>query len=437
MPAHDSLYAGGSTLDYAIVALIKHALTSAQDFLGGEFPMRQTETHWYEKVDGGSGYKGRSERQNSPDRTIWWRLRDDLSSSGEWVTATTAIERYMEATGSAIEPDWITHETLCQQVLGHYLLGVRSFKFSNRQAKATCRALRAYCESPEDRWEALIAFTGLIVERPFKLDADIAFRPISPQELRRFGMDDDLSHWGSLVEQVTPRNDWWIATVCATGPKGAVVAHNRTSTLSSRLLECFPLFQSGALRAIEISSARKGPFGLGVTGRGRWTQLGVGESSYELSRGDVRRLKTFWQDYRLDAPERDHYLGLSARRLKSGVERSAPEDALVDFVIGLESLLSKPNDQTELRYRFAVRGAALLARTRSERYERFKELQEIYDLRSRVVHGRRAEPERLKTLAAIAEQSLRQVWRSYFDQQRDASNADRVIDQIDRAFLED
>ena len=162
----------------------------------------------------------------------------------------------------------------------------------------------------------------------------------------------------------------------------------------------------------------------------------MGEPSYHLSSSDIRRFKAFWHDYRSDAPGRDDYLGLPARRLKTGVERSAPEDSLVDFVIGLESLLSKPEEQTELRYRFAIRGAVLLAKTRSERYDRFKELQAVYDLRSSVVHGRRVQHERLETLAKVAEESLREVWRSYFSHHPDASNADRPIDEIDKRLLQ-
>lgn len=398
--------------------------------------MRQTETHWYEKADGG-GYQGRSEQQDSSDQTIWWLLQADLPSSGEWATAILAIERYMEASGRAMEPGWITTATLCQQALVHYWLGVRSFKFSDRRAKTTCRALREYCRLAEDRWEELIAFEGLTAETPFKLDEAIHLRPISAKELRRFGMGETFSPYSSHYQQVIPRDDWWIAVVCGTGPKGSPSAHNQASVLGSRLLECFPLFHAGALRAFEISSAKKGPFGLSITGRGtRWTQLGTGESSYELSTQDIRELRRFWRDYRSDAPGRDHYLGLSARRLKTGVERSALEDALVDFVIGLESLLSKPGEQTEIRYRFAVRGAALLAKTRNERYDRFKELQAVYDLRSSVVHGRRVEQERLQMLTKVAEESLREVWRSYFDHHRDASNADGPIDEIDKRFLQ-
>ena len=248
MPVHDQPHARASALDSAVAALLKHAMSRAREALRAQFPIRQAETRWLEEADGG-GYEGRSAQQALPDSGIWFLLRDELSASSEWVTAASEIERYIEATGTPIAEDWMTHTTMCQQALTHYLSGVRSFKFSDRRAKATCRELRRYCESQEDRWETFIAFDGLTAARAFKLDAHVAFHRISPRELRLFGTHDELRAW-SRDERVVPRSDWWIAVVYGTGPKGTAVAHNQSGEITTRLLDCFPLLHSGALRAI-------------------------------------------------------------------------------------------------------------------------------------------------------------------------------------------
>ena len=131
MPERDSQYAAASSLDAAVVALIKRGLASAQDVLGGEFPMRQTESFWFEKVDGGSGSIGHSETQDSPDHAIWWLLRADLAGSSEWTTATSAINRYVKATGNEIGEGWMTSESLSQQIINHYFASELSSRVSN------------------------------------------------------------------------------------------------------------------------------------------------------------------------------------------------------------------------------------------------------------------------------------------------------------------
>ena len=61
-------------------------------------------------------------------------------------------------------------------------------------------------------------------------------------------------------------------------------------------------------------------------------------------------------------------------------------DCLVDFVTSLEGLVL-PGVTQELRNQFSLRIAWLLGSSRSEREEIFREARDIYDLRSKVVHG--------------------------------------------------
>jgi len=73
------------------------------------------------------------------------------------------------------------------------------------------------------------------------------------------------------------------------------------------------------------------------------------------------------------------------------VDRSSA-DALVEFVIALEAGLLQPEDtdrrnQGELRFRFGLNGSILLRSNLAERQLLRKELIEVYDARSAVVHG--------------------------------------------------
>jgi len=79
-------------------------------------------------------------------------------------------------------------------------------------------------------------------------------------------------------------------------------------------------------------------------------------------------------------------------RFSAGASRQNSADALVDFVVALESLLLPYDPNTrhgDLGYRFRMHGAYYLSRTKTKnsRVEVFKQLRDLYGLRSGLVHG--------------------------------------------------
>ncbi|MGW4059730.1 hypothetical protein ACWEGE_15700 [Amycolatopsis sp. NPDC004747] len=81
---------------------------------------------------------------------------------------------------------------------------------------------------------------------------------------------------------------------------------------------------------------------------------------------------------------------LALHRFYSGAARRNPADAILDFVIALESLLL-PYDESarhgDLGYRFQIHGAHYLSEKPSDRVNLAKKLTALYGLRSRLVHG--------------------------------------------------
>jgi hypothetical protein len=63
------------------------------------------------------------------------------------------------------------------------------------------------------------------------------------------------------------------------------------------------------------------------------------------------------------------------------------EEALLLFIVALESLLLDNAENQQLRYRFAVRGAHLLGGNLKSKTEICGALKHLYDLRSAVVHS--------------------------------------------------
>lgn len=66
-----------------------------------------------------------------------------------------------------------------------------------------------------------------------------------------------------------------------------------------------------------------------------------------------------------------------------------PKTAFLELFIGLEALL---NPGSEARYRISRNCATLTGKTTEERRQIFSEIKELYELRSKIVHGGKVEP---------------------------------------------
>jgi hypothetical protein len=87
------------------------------------------------------------------------------------------------------------------------------------------------------------------------------------------------------------------------------------------------------------------------------------------------------------------------------VERSAA-DKLIDYVIAMESFLLPSGSEGELRFKFGLLGAWYLAGDHEERALLSKELQTIYVIRSKIVHGSTPESEALLLAHALNARQL-------------------------------
>lgn len=90
---------------------------------------------------------------------------------------------------------------------------------------------------------------------------------------------------------------------------------------------------------------------------------------------------------RLDDPQCASEIAL--HRFSLGCARDDAADALVDFVVSLEALLLPYGDdqRTEMNYRFRLHGAHFIALHALERSTLFGQLNKLYLIRSRMVHG--------------------------------------------------
>lgn len=83
--------------------------------------------------------------------------------------------------------------------------------------------------------------------------------------------------------------------------------------------------------------------------------------------------------------ENDSRFKVALRRLSLGIERKNPEDKLLDYMIGLETLYL-PDGNAELCFRLSIRVAFLLSPP-PNRKDTFDFLRKMYAERSNIVHG--------------------------------------------------
>lgn len=113
-----------------------------------------------------------------------------------------------------------------------------------------------------------------------------------------------------------------------------------------------------------------------------------------------------------------------------GLDEKYPLARLLNFVTVLESTLKKKSENTELKISVSERGDILLYKEFEERKKAFKQLKEIYDTRSQIVHTGVLIDD--KDLASIAGGYARAVLIELIKQSKDLNgNFDGFIMNID------
>jgi hypothetical protein len=115
--------------------------------------------------------------------------------------------------------------------------------------------------------------------------------------------------------------------------------------------------------------------------------------------GELQRL---WSVSQRTAPEQLKAFGLALRRLGYALQRTRPEDRLLDVYIAAEAFYlaqtSEPKERSEMRYRLSLRSAVWSDGTMEgwTRKEVFRQIRAGYDVRSAVAHGGSPDPADMK-----------------------------------------
>lgn len=293
--------------------------------------------------------------------------------------------------------------------------------------------------------DAIVAspLVSILKTKAISFAEGISLRPITQEELWELGDLDEISRaYYPLDPFDMPSTEWAILEIllpCAI----QTTKDNMLTRYSTRAaaLSALVLASSGSLRFIPISDKQTYgiPSSMGLLPQGFRRRLSNWGGSYIVEAPTEERLKSAWPRIKEILLSSDHYLRLPAQRLLDGGGRDRPDDAIVDYIIGLEALLLS-DSMDELRYKFSLRGATVLAWDDDrERKEFFKKCQKLYDIRSAIVHGVQGKRylkevvPHLEEYRSFGEEALRKVWWWFFDQKK--PNIERATRMIDDRIL--
>lgn len=419
------------------ISLLQAAVRLARNhFASTLVPTRDVEVMVMEPTEPGRWSGKQFTHQEIDDWRLYDFTSDKLSKSNEWIKANNTLKTYVNKHN--IEPiGFITHDVgslYLAPLFTLYLRATRGFVYHRSAAERVVGELLNHLGSPAPEVRGLIILEDFSSPRPFQLESNVQIHPISRDELIALGQTDTLT--GQRFGENTPRTDWWVCEVRLPNPRGTAEGFNRMYDVSAFLALALRAFKPGGLSIGTGTIQVVGAFGrMGQIRGGRLERIAIGEPGYSLSHAEILAFRRFWRKFKNIMEQDHHYLQVPIRRLRAAGTRTQREDALVDYVVGLEALLGTEKEKTEMSYRFRVRGAVLLAKYRSERRDHLKLLDKLYNLRSRIVHGQTVSNDELEKALPKAEGALRTIWRWYFDRYADKRDNTAGIERIDEKLV--
>jgi hypothetical protein len=219
----------------------------------------------------------------------------------------------------------------------------------------------------------------------FQLYDNIEFRPIADSDIEHFGYEP-------LPVRRSPRLNKrdWICTASQTCSAEDISAPHCSRDVWDVLIGSLGLCSEGNAWFSLLCEGPMSPF-LSSTHYGPRYRIHTSPhgDAISLDREGVSRYRATFKTIKAICDQKTKNLFPSFRRFRAAAGREVMADKLTDLVIGLESLLVPDGSKGEIRYKFGMRGAALLPERLGAPRERRKLMQRLYDARSEVVHGSR------------------------------------------------
>lgn len=130
----------------------------------------------------------------------------------------------------------------------------------------------------------------------------------------------------------------------------------------------------------------------------------------------------------------NNYLKIALNYFRRGHLEEYKENRIIDFFIALEALYSSSGEMSEMRYRISNRLAVLIGKDADDRKKIQKESRDLYDLRSKIVHGSAI------NLDVRAQGALHYWVRDsiirFMGMSQTIGNQEKILEKIDHSMIE-
>lgn len=248
------------------------------------------------------------------------------------------------------------------------------------------------------------------------LDKGVCIRKIFDEELWEFGAMGSiyspyLHHFG--IGTALLSDNWVILDI---SEEHKIKEQSYTWVLKAAVLIDMVMVSRGSFTVVDLGTKKNMWFGGMTMGPSEKIQNVIGRfvgKPYVFDEEVAIKMKKEWADIR-NVLKSGNNLKLPAERLLEGLSRTDIKDAVIDYSIGLEALLTKGAAQ-EMSYRFALRGANIIGWDGGDKREVYQKLKSFYEMRNKIVHGTSVKDKDVLNAYEIGEQALRDILRWYLN----------------------
>jgi|GEM_PF-2906242 len=419
-----------TTLGRAIDCVISFA---EEQGLKDAFPEEEFQLQYWKPDDGDStrGHLVTDDRREPSFRSFYFTWRDKLDTAEPIVTLNALCEDFKNRHGVAMSKYWWSDYG--RTILARYFGRIGKFIQDPSVATKVVDEFRQDLTAPVEQIELVYYVENLRANSPFALwKGKVSFAPVSDEDLRTYARRQEVLLTGHHFHL-----DWsgWICRILMESNKSTFEDYNNATDHLDALLNALSLVSEGRATFHLLAKQVTNTFlDVGRQSGGEPVPSGWGGPIY-LSASAVAKLDEMLPKIiRVSTDGRLKLLRLPLRRMRAAASRKSAADAFLDTVIALEGLLAHDTPALESTYRFRLRGAALLSAEFGTPRERLKSLDDMYSMRSRIVHGNIEDAE-LSPMLEQATRVLKFIFLRYLEESQGTSPED-VIRKIDEGMVQ-
>ncbi len=417
----------------AVLAVIELAEVEG---LGPELPTYAYEVFWLEPTDreGSSSGKRETREQQSPG-LLREKLDSQISGHPDYQRFDTSVREFADEEGEffpggfgRLAGPW------AETILTEYFGRVGHLGLDDGVLAQVCSEFINDVRSKTAVVRSIYWVQDLQAPSEFSLDQEVQFRPLTAVDIDTFGrisanpLSRRQTHWLNSRD--------WVCEIRQVTTKDTLEVINRQHDMVELISAALNLTSPGSAQLTLLDQSIDSPFvSVGRTSGGLAVRTAASGGSLTLSESDVAIARAVFGRIRQVQTESSYrHLRLAYRRLRTAASRGQQEDVLIDYVIGLESLLARDTPQLETTFRFRLRGAALLSESFGKPRRRIKRMGDLYSLRSAIVHGSADEADVSATLP-FAENAFREIFLWYLDHAESLGATERILQALDEEMV--